>query len=87
MAIAINRIIFENLDIRSSITNTLLKLDKFILKSFNWLLYIQKISRLLVVSFLFDLINHYFIIVVVKTLNIILLKTKFELILSDQDFN
>lgn len=87
MGMAINRIIFENLDIRSSITNTLLKLDKFIFKSFNWLLYIQKISRLLVVSFLFNLINHYFIIVVVKTLNIILLKTKFELILSDQDFN
>lgn len=51
------------------------------------LLHNWKVSGLLIASFLLSLPNHYSSIVVVKTINITLLKTKFELILSGLDFN
>lgn len=44
-------------------------------------------SELLIASFMFNLLNYYFLIAVVKTINIALLKTKFKLILNSQNFN
>lgn len=82
MAATIIRKTFENLDTRLTTTNALLELDKFALKMFNQLLYNQKFSESLVVSFLLGLLDYYFPIIVVNTINIILLKTKFKLILG-----
>lgn len=73
---------FEDLDIRSGTNNITPKLDKFILKRFNRLFYHREVNEPLVASFLFGLPDHYFSRLVVKTFNIELLKTKFELILS-----
>lgn len=77
---------FKSLDIKFNTTNTLLKLDKFTLKMFNQLSYNQKIIELLIANFLFSFSDHYFSIIVIKTIKITLLKTKFELILSSQYF-
>lgn len=82
MAATIIRKTFENLDTRLTTTNALLELDKFALKMFNQLLYNQKFSGSLVVSFLLGFLDYYFLIIVVNTINIILLKTKFKLILG-----
>lgn len=87
MAAAIVRKTLKNLDMKSNTTNALLKLDKFILKTFNWLLHNQEVSGLLVASFLLSLSNHYFSKIVVKTIYIVSLKTKCELILGGQNLN
>lgn len=87
MATIIIKKAFEDLDIKLGITNVSLKLNKFVLKMLNWLLHNQKINKLLVTSFLFDLPNHYFSIIVMKIINITLLNTKFKVILDGQDFN
>lgn len=62
-------------------------LNKFALKAFNQFSFNRKVSRPLNASFLLDLPNYYFSKVVVKTININLLKTKFLLILSSQNCN
>lgn len=60
------RNIFEDFDIRSNITNIWRRLDKFALKVFNQLLYNWKVSKLLVVNFLFSFLDNYFLIAVMK---------------------
>lgn len=87
MATAIVRKTFENIEIRFGLDNIMPKLDKFVLKAFNQLSHNQKISGLLVASFLLCLPNYYFPTLVIKTINIVLLKIKFKLIFSGQDFN
>lgn len=87
IAIVIARKIFKNLYIKLNTINALFKLDKFTHKMFNKLLHDWKISRLLITSFLFGFLNHYFLITIMKTFNIMLLKTNFKLILSGQNFN
>lgn len=54
---------------------------------FNGLSHDWKVSKALIVSFLLSLPDHYFSIIVIKTINIALLNTKFELILGGQNFN
>ena len=71
----------------SIFANYLLILNKFALKVFNWLSHNWKINKLLVTSFLFDLQKHNSLKVIVKTINIKLLKIKFSLILNGQNFN
>lgn len=63
---AIVRNIFENFDTRSNTTNIWRRLDKFALKTFNQLLYNLKVSKLLVVSFLFSLLDNYLLTAVMK---------------------
>lgn len=87
MAVAIVKKAFKDLEIRSSITNVSLRLDKLELKVFNWLYYNRKVFRPLVAGFLLSLLDHYFLIAVVKIVNIALLKTRFKLILESQEFN
>lgn len=67
-------------------TNYILMLNKFALKMFNQLSHNWKINRLFIVSYLFNLLDYYFSKVVMKTINITLLKIKFLLILSNQNF-
>lgn len=67
--------------------NYILTLDKFALKMFNRLFHNRKVCRPLVASYLFDLLEHYFLKVIVKSINIKFLKKKFPLILSGQNFN
>lgn len=57
---AINRKTFKDLNIRLDTINTLLKLDKFALKAFNWLSNDWKVSKPLVASFLLSFSNHFF---------------------------
>ena len=71
----------------SGLINYILTLDKFALKIFNRLSYDRKINRLLAVNFLLDLPDHYSLKVPIKTVNIILFNTKFQLILSSQYFS
>lgn len=59
-----------------------MKQDKFVLKIFNQLLYNWEVSEPLVTCFLLSLLNHYFPTMIMKTINIALLKIKFELILG-----
>lgn len=87
MATAIIKKVFEDFDIRFDPINTISKLDKFGLKMFNDLLYDWKVIGLLIASFLFSLPDYYFLTIVRKIINIALLKTKFELILNNHDFN
>lgn len=87
MAAILNKKAFKDLDIKSGTINILLRLNKFVLKAFNQILYNWEVNELLVASFLLGFLNHHFSIVIVKTINIALLKTKFELILDSQDFN
>lgn len=70
---------FENHDKNSipGLTSYIPILDKFILKTFNWLSYNKKINELLATSFLFDLLDYYFLKAAIKTINIALLKEKF----------
>lgn len=84
---AIIRKAFKDFDIKSGTTNTLLGLDKLALNAFDWLSHNRKVSRPLVASFFLDLPDHYFPTVVMKTINILLLKTKFDLTLSGQYLN
>lgn len=78
---------FEDIDIRFGLDNATSSLDKFALKAFNQLFYDRKVSRSLVDSFLLGLPDHYSPTLVEKTIYIELLKTKFELMPSSQDFN
>ena len=87
MAVAMIRKAFKDHNTRLGITDILQGLDKFALKAFNQLLHNQKVSRPLVASFLLSFPNQYSLIAAVVTINIALLKTKFELILGGQDFN
>lgn len=87
MVIAIVKKAFKNLNIKFGLASMILKLNKFAFKAFNWLSYNWKVSRLLIASFLFNLLNYYFLIAVIKTINIALLKTKFKLILNSQNLN
>ena len=62
-------------------------LDKFLLKAFNWLSHNYEVSRRLVVGFLLDLPDYYTLNVPVKSINISVLKNKFLLLGSRQNFN
>lgn len=62
-------------------------LDKFALKAFNWLSHNCEVSGPLVASYLLDLPDHYSLKAIVILININLLKIKFPLILSSQNFN
>ena len=84
---AIVRKAFKNLDNRLSTPNSSLRVNKLALKVFNWELHDQKISKSLVVSFFFSLPDYYSLIIVVKIINILLLKIVFDLILGSQDLN
>lgn len=64
-------------------TNYILILNIFILKLLNQLSHNKKVNRLLITNFLFDLLDHYFLNIIIKIINITLLKTKFLLILSN----
>lgn len=75
MITAILKKVFDDHD-KDSITtpsNFIPSFDKFALKSFNWLFYDCKISRSLVVNYLFSLSDHYLPKVIMKTINIALL--------------
>lgn len=56
-------------------------LNKFLLKAFNRLSYDCEVSRLLVVRFLLDLLNHYTPNALIKLINVFVLKTKFLLLI------
>lgn len=79
MATTIVRKTFENHDKNSifSPTSYIVRLNKFVLKAFNQLYHNNEINKQLVASFLFDLLNYYFLKVAMKTINIALLKAKF----------
>lgn len=62
-------------------------LYKFLLKVFNRLLYNYEVSRLLVVRFLLDLLDYYTFNTFIKLINISMLKIKFLLLISKQNFN
>lgn len=87
MARTIVKKTFKNLYIRLDTINASLKLNTFALKAFNCLLHDWKVNRLLVASFLFSFSDYYSLTAIIKTINIALLKIKFELILGGQDFN
>lgn len=57
------------------------------LKIFNKLLYNYEINRSLVAEFLLDLLYHYIPNISIKSINIFMLKTKFLLLISKQNFN
>ena len=61
-------------------------LDKFLLKAFNRLSYNREVSRLLVAGFLLDLPDHYTPNAPIKLINLFVLKTKFPLLISRQNF-
>ncbi len=89
MAAAIVRKAFDNYDnnITTGSSNYTLTLDKFTLKAFNQLSHDREINGPLVASYWLNLPNHYFLKVIVKTINIALLQAKFLLILNSQNFN
>ena len=62
-------------------------LDTFSLKAFNKLLHDYEVSKPLIARFLWDLPNHYTPNALVKLINISMLKTKFPLLISGQNFN
>lgn len=64
-----------------------LNLNKFLLKAFNRLSYNCKISRQLVARFLLVLPDHYNSNALIKSINISVLKNKFSLLISGQNFN
>lgn len=87
MAVAIVRKVFEDLNNRSQTTNNQQRMDKFALKAFNCLSHNWKVGDPLIASFLLGFPNHYSATAPVKTINIAILKIKFQLIVSSQDFN
>ena len=74
-------------NLTTSFSNYTPTLNKFILKTFNQLFYNWEISRLLIVSYLLNLFNHYFLKTMIKTINIVLFQAKFLLILNSKSFN
>ena len=84
MAAAIGRKAFNNYDKDLTITlaNYMPILDKFALKAFNQLFHNQKISGLLIASYLLNLLDNYSPKANLKTINIALLQAKFLLILN-----
>lgn len=62
-------------------------LDKFALKACNQLSHNHEVNGLLVASYLLDLLDHYFLKAIIKSIKINLLKIKFPLIMSNQNFN
>lgn len=87
MAIVIVKKTFKYFDIRSGTTNALMRREKIVLKAFNQLSYNWEVSRLLVAYFSLVFEDYYFLIAVLKTINLVLLKTKFEYIFCSQNFN
>lgn len=89
MAMTLVRKAFEDHDKNSILdsANYTPMLDKFALKAFNQLSYDHEVSGPLVASYLLDLPNHYSSQVIVKSININLLKIKFPIILNGQNFN
>ena len=85
MTIIIIKKMVKNYDknIIFTFTNYILILNIFILKLLNQLSHNKKVNRLLITNFLFDLLDHYFLNIIIKIINITLLKTKFLLILSN----
>lgn len=88
MAIAIIRNVFEDRDKPGSKPSSYTSnQEKFSLKAFNRLLYNCEICGLLVVEFLFDLLDHYTLNALIKSINIFVLKAKFIMLISRQNFN
>ena len=89
MAATIVRKTFNNHEnnITTGLSNYIPTLDKFALKTFNGLSYDREISRPLVIGYLLNLSDHYFLKTIVKIINILLLQAKFLLILNSKSFN
>ena len=88
MAIAIIRKAFEDQDkANPGPLSYTPNLDKFSLKAFNRLSHNRKISRPMVAGFLLDLPDHYTPNTPIKSINISVLKNKFLLLISRQNFN
>ena len=66
----------------SSFINYILILVEFVSKIFYWLSYNKEVSGPLAASFLLNLPNYYSLKAIVKTINPVLLKIKFQMILS-----
>ena len=62
-------------------------LDKFLLKAFNRLSYNCEVNGLLIAEFLLDLLDYYTLNAPVKSTDFFVLKTKFLLLISGQNFN
>lgn len=88
MVVAIVRKAFEDRDKPSpgppSYTPNL---DKFLLKTFNRLSHNYEVSGPLVAGFLSDLLDHYTPDASIKSINFSVLKNKFLLLISKQNFN
>lgn len=65
----------------------MLTLDKFLLKAFNRLSHDCEVSRPLVAGFLLDLLDYYTPNTSDKLINLFILKAKFLLLISRQNFN
>lgn len=64
-----------------------LNIDKFLLKIFNRLSYNYKISKVVIARFLLNIPDYYTLNVLIKSINISILKAKFLLLISKQNFN
>ena len=88
MAAAIVRKAFEDRDKPGpGLPSYLPTLDKFLLKVFNKLLHNREVSGPLVAGFLLDLPDHYTPNAPIKSMNLFVLKIKFLLLISRQNFN
>lgn len=88
MAVAIIRKALEDQDKPGSGPPSYIpNLDKFLLKAFNRLSHNREVSGLWIAEYLLDLPDQYISDVSIKLMNISVLKNKFRLLISGQNFN